>query len=132
MPQEVPKNLRYTTTHEWVSVDGSTATVGITAYAVEQLSDLVFIELPSAGAGAKRAAAFGEIESTKTVSELFAPVSGTITEVNSAVADDLDLIKNSPYGDGWLVRIDLSDSTELEKLLTAEQYRTQIAEEDHG
>ncbi len=127
----LPKNLRYTPSHEWVRVEGAFAIVGITDFAVEQLSDLVFIELPAKEAKVKKEARFGEIESTKTVSDLIAPVSGKVVEVNTALADNLDLIKDSPYGQGWMVKIQMSDPAELESLLTADRYQQQLDSEEH-
>ena len=126
-----PEELHYTASHEWIRVDGNVATIGITAYAVEQLSDLVFIELPERGATVEKEQTFGEIESTKTVSELYAPVSGTIVEVNTAIVDDLDRVKDSPYNDGWMIKIEIADTTELHSLLSADQYAQQAATEEH-
>lgn len=126
-----PEELHYTASHEWIRVVGNVATVGITAFAVEQLSDLVFVELPESGTAVDKEQTFGEIESTKTVSELFAPVGGTIVEVNSAIVDKLDLVKESPYEDGWMIKIEISDMTELDSLLSASQYLQQVTTEEH-
>ena len=126
-----PEELHYTASHEWIRVDGNVATIGITAYAVEQLSDLVFIELPESGTTVEKEQAFGEIESTKTVSELLAPVSGTIVEVNATIVDELDHVKDSPYDDGWMIKIEIADATELDSLLGAGQYAQQVATEEH-
>lgn len=100
--------LHYSEEHEWVALSGETATVGITDFAADQLGDIVFVELPAVGATLTRGEVFGEIESTKSVSELFAPVSGTITEVNSAVVDDPALVNASPFEDAWLVRVSVA------------------------
>jgi glycine cleavage system H protein len=127
----LPKNLRYAPTHEWVKVEGAVATVGITDFAVEQLSDLVFIELPQKDAKVKKETRFGEIESTKTVSDLISPVSGKVIEVNTAAVDDMDLIKNSPYEKGWMIKIQMSDAAEVDGLLTADDYQKQLDSEDH-
>jgi glycine cleavage system H protein len=122
--------LYYTSTHEWAEVSGDIVTVGITAYAVEQLSDLVFLELPKVGARATKEDPFGEIESTKTVSELNAPVSGKIVEVNSGLVSNLDAIKDSPYDDGWMVKIKLRDPEELKDLLSALEYAELLKESE--
>jgi glycine cleavage system H protein len=127
----LPENLRYTPTHEWVRVEGETAVVGITDYAVEQLSDLVFVDLPEKETEVDKDSRFGEIESTKTVSDLISPVSGTITDVNSAIENNLDLIKDSPYEKGWMLRIRMSSPEEVMTLLTAADYQKQIDAEGH-
>jgi glycine cleavage system H protein len=126
-----PSDLKYSRTHEWVRVEGDVATVGITDYAVEQLGDLAFVDLPEVGGSAKQGERFGEIESTKAVSDLVSPVSGEIVEVNSEVVDDLELISGSPFEKGWLVRIRLSALEELEPLLTDDGYATAIESEEH-
>ena len=131
-----PSDLRYTATHEWVRVSGDetsglTATVGITDFAVAQLSDLAFVDLPATGKAVKKGARFGEIESTKAVSDLVAPVSGTVVAVNGDVAENLALISNSPFGDGWLVRIRLTDPSELKALLSAQDYEAVTQVEEH-
>ena len=102
-----PPHLRYTPTHEWVSVEGTIATVGITAHAVEQLGDLVYVDLPAVGREVRAKEPFGEIESVKAVSDLYAPVSGVIEEVNASLADSLDWLRDDPYGKGWMLRIRL-------------------------
>jgi glycine cleavage system H protein len=99
--------LSYTAEHEWVALDGDIATVGITDYAAEQLGDVVFVELPAVGSSVTAAAVVGEIESTKSVGELYAPLAGEVVEANDAVVDDPSLVNSDPYGDGWLVRIRL-------------------------
>ncbi|MBI4604649.1 MAG: glycine cleavage system protein GcvH [Planctomycetes bacterium] len=126
-----PANLRYTPTHEWVRVEGPDAVVGITDHAVEQLSDLAFIDLPEEGRAVRRDEPFGEIESTKAVSELIAPVSGKIVAVNSELVETLQRITASPFGEGWMVRIRMSDPSELEGLLTAEAYEAHVLTEEH-
>ena len=125
-----PEVLKYTSTHEWVQVEGDVATIGITDHAVEQLSDLVFIDLPEAGASAQKGARFGEIESTKAVSDLVSPVSGEIVEVNSEVADDMQRISDSPFERGWLIRVKMSNIEELDGLLGVEEYSLQLETED--
>ncbi len=124
-----PQDLRYTKEHEWVRVDGETGTIGITDYAQDQLGDIVFVELPAPGAPMQASQKFGEIESVKAVSELFAPVSGEITEANDALADSPELVNDDPYGDGWMVKVRLSDAAELDGLLSADEYEAFIEEE---
>ena len=117
--------LKYTAEHEWLLIDGNTATVGITEYAAEKLGDVVFVELPEAGTAIESGTVVGEIESTKSVGELFAPVNGTITEANQAVIDSPELVNSDPFGEGWLVKIDF---TELPTLLSFEEYSAIVGE----
>ncbi len=131
-----PEDLKYTSTHEWVRIDGdgdggNIVTVGITDYAVEQLSDLAFVDLPESGASVTRGASFGEIESTKTVAELMAPVSGEIVEVNTEIVENLELLSLTPFEAGWLVKIRAADPEEFSSLLGEEQYDAQIKSEEH-
>jgi glycine cleavage system H protein len=119
----VPANLKYTKEHEWVKVEGKTATVGITDYAQSELGDIVFIDLPQVGKSVKQMDAFGTIEAVKAVSELFSPVSGKVTEINAALEDDPMVVNRDPYGDGWMIKIELSNSGELGQLLDAERYQ---------
>jgi glycine cleavage system H protein len=114
-----PADLKYTAEHEWVAVDGDVATVGITQYAADKLGDVVYVDLPTAGSGVASGAVVGEIESTKSVGELFAPVDGEVVESNQEVADDPGLVNRDPFGAGWLVKVRF---TALPELLTAEQY----------
>jgi glycine cleavage system H protein len=123
----VPAELRYTKDHEWVRVDGEEATVGITAYAAEQLGDIVFVELPEGGRSLSQFAAFGVVESVKAVSDLFAPLSGEVTTTNEALGDAPELVNSDPYGQGWMVRIKLADPAEVDDLLDAAAYDTLIA-----
>ena len=125
------EDLKYTSTHEWVRVEGDIATVGITDYAVEQLGDLAFVDLPEQGTSTAKDARFGEIESTKAVSDLISPVTGEIVEVNTEVIDDVERISDSPFDRGWLIRIRMSDASELESLLTAAEYAERIQVEEH-
>ncbi len=118
----IPPDLRYTKEHEWVRVDDGIGTVGITDYAQDQLGDVVYVDLPSPGKQLSQLAVFGEIESVKAVSELYAPVSGEVVESNGALADKPELINESPYSEGWLMKLRLGDESEVEKLLTADQY----------
>ena len=124
-----PSELKYTKEHEWVRVDGDTGTIGITDYAQDQLGDIVFVELPAVGAAISAAQKFGEIESVKAVSELFAPVSGEVTEANDGLADSPELVNDDPYGDGWLVKVRLSAAAELDGLLSADEYEAFIEAE---
>jgi glycine cleavage system H protein len=123
---EVPEGLRYTHDHEWLRVDGAEGVVGITAYAAEELGDVVFVELPSVGRHIDKATAFGVIESVKTASDLFAPAAGEIVAVNDALATAPELVNSDPYGDGWMVRVRLDDPSAVDGLLDAAAYRTQI------
>ena len=113
---------RYSKEHEWVLVDGDTGTVGITDYAQDQLGDIVFVDLPAPGIAVKYMEKFGEIESVKAVSELFSPITGEVAEVNAALADNPQYVNDSPYTEGWMVKVRLGDPGELDKLMTAEQY----------
>ena len=125
-----PPELKYTKEHEWVRVEGDTGTTGITDYAQDQLGDIVFVELPAVGAAISAAQKFGEIESVKAVSELFAPVSGEVTEANDGLADSPESVNDDPYGDGWLVKLRLSDPAELDQLLSVDEYEAFIEAED--
>ena len=119
----VPAELKYTKEHEWVKIDGTTATVGITDWAQGELGDIVFVELPDVGADIEQMDAFGTIEAVKAVSELYAPLSGKVVEVNSALDDDPMAINNDPYGDGWMIKVEVSDASQLEHLLDAGGYK---------
>jgi glycine cleavage system H protein len=123
----VPTDLRYTKDHEWVRVEGDTATVGITEYAASQLGDIVFVELPAAGRSLVQGATFGVVESVKAVSDLFAPISGAVTEGNDALAGQPELVNTDPYGAGWMVRLRVADAAELDELLDAPAYDALIA-----
>ena len=123
-----PAHRRYSKEHEWVQVDGDTGTVGITDYAQDQLGDIVFVDLPAPGAAVQYMEKFGEIESVKAVSELFSPVSGEVTEINAALADNPERVNDSPYDEGWMAKVRLGDPSELDKLMTAEQYDQYIQE----
>jgi len=124
----VPADLRYTKDHEWVRISGDQATVGITAFAAEQLGDIVFVELPAVGAAVVALATFGVVESVKAVSDLFSPLSGTVTEVNGALAGQPELVNSDPFGDGWMVRLAVADATQLDDLLDQSAYDQLIAE----
>lgn len=118
----VPDDLRYSADHEWVRVEGTQARVGITDYAQDALGDVVYVQVPSAGTAVKVGDSFSEIESTKSVSDIYAPVSGTIVEVNADLADAPQRVNEDPYGEGWLCVIEMSDLAELDALLDASGY----------
>jgi glycine cleavage system H protein len=120
-----PSSLKYTEEHEWVDVSGEIATVGITAYAADKLGDVVFVDLPEVGSAVAGGKVVGEIESTKSVGELFAPIDGTVEEVNDAVVASPELVNSDPFGDGWLIKVRF---TELPALLSYEQYQALVGE----
>jgi glycine cleavage system H protein len=126
----IPDDLRYSTDHEWVRVeggsDGPSVRIGITDYAQDALGDVVFVDLPEVGAAVAAAASISEVESTKSVSDIYAPVSGTVTEVNTDLADAPERLNEDPYGEGWICVIELGDAAELDKLLTADAYRALV------
>ena len=124
-----PEHLRYSAEHEWVAVADGIATVGITDHAQEELGDIVFVELPAVGATVTKSKPLGVVESVKAVSDVFAPVSGTVTEVNATLTGSPEIINDDPYGDGWMVRVTMSDPAEVDQLMTAEQYRAFVARE---
>jgi len=123
----VPTDLRYTKEHEWVRLDGDLATVGITEYAAEQLGDVVFVELPDVGRVLEQFGAFGVVESVKAVSDLFAPVSGEVTEANPSLAGQPELVNSEPYGAGWMVKVRLADTSQVDELLDPAAYDALIA-----
>ncbi len=123
----VPSELRYTKDHEWVRVDGDVATVGITVYAASQLGDIVFVELPDTGKSLDQFATFGVVESVKAVSDLFAPLSGTVAEANATLAGSPELVNSEPYEGGWMIRLTLSAPAEVDELLDAAAYDALIA-----
>jgi glycine cleavage system H protein len=124
-----PDDRRYSKEHEWVKVDGATARVGITDYAQEQLGDVVYVDLPEAGAAVTQFEKMGEIESVKAVSDLFSPVSGEVVAANDAVVQKPELVNSDPHGDGWLIEVRIADASELDKLLSAADYDAFIAAE---
>jgi glycine cleavage system H protein len=123
----VPTDLRYTKDHEWVRVEGDEATIGITAYAADQLGDIVFVELPDAGRALEQFAAFGVVESVKAVSDLFAPVAGEVTVANPELGRNPELVNSDPYGAGWMLRLRVGDTAQVDELLDAEAYDALIA-----
>ena len=126
----VPPELRYTKDHEWVRVQDGIGTVGITDYAQDQLGDVVYVDLPSPGKQLTQLAVFGEIESVKAVSEIYSPVSGEVIESNQALVDKPELINESPYDEGWIMKVRLIDEGEVDKLFTADQYSDYIEREE--
>jgi glycine cleavage system H protein len=126
-----PKNLRYATTHEWAFLEGNVCTVGITKFAVEQLTDVVYIELPDIGDHVFNGDSYGEIESVKAVSDLYSPVDGEVAAINEPLLNDPAVVTTDPFGKGWLVKIKVEKGTTLNHLLTLEQYEKQIASEEH-
>lgn len=124
----VPGDLKYSKTHEWVKVDGDIATIGITDHAQAELGDITYLDLPEAGRMLQHEEQFGEVESVKAVSELFAPLSGEVVEANSAIAETTEVVNEDPFGKGWLIKVRLADPTELASLLDAAGY-TKFAEE---
>jgi glycine cleavage system H protein len=122
-----PDDLRYSKEHEWVRVDGSRATIGITSFAADELGDIVFVELPEVAAVLKQFATFGVVESVKAVSDLYAPVSGEVVEVNEALRDAPELLNSDPFGEGWILKVELADPAEPEGLMDAEAYAGETA-----
>ena len=122
----IPSDLKYTKDHEWVKVEGNVATVGITAFAQGELGDIVYVEVETEGEKLDQEEVFGSIEAVKTVSDLFMPVSGEITSFNDALEQDPETVNKDPYGAGWLVKIEMSDASQVESLLSADQYQELI------
>ena len=129
MSKDVSKHLKYSEEHEWVRVEGNKAYIGITDFAQSELGDIVFVELPDEGDETEQDQPFGSVESVKTVSELFAPLSGKILEVNEALEDEPELVNSSPYEDGWMIVIEMADESEMDKLMTAEEYEKMVTED---
>ncbi|HHL40911.1 MAG TPA: glycine cleavage system protein GcvH [Deltaproteobacteria bacterium] len=126
---EFPKDLKYTKEHEWIRVENDSVVVGITDYAQDSLGDIVYLELPQEGATVTKDEPFGVVESVKAVSDLYSPVSGTVIEVNDAIVDSPEVVNDDPYGDAWMIRIELSSKADLDGLLSADEYRGFIEEE---
>lgn len=121
-----PEDLKYTAEHEWVKAGEGPVRIGITDFAQDALGDIVYVQLPEVGSAVRAGDACGELESTKSVSDLFAPVNGTVTAVNEALADQPDLVNSDPYGEGWLLDIEVEDAAEVEALMDAETYQGQL------
>jgi glycine cleavage system H protein len=122
-----PDDLRYSKEHEWVRADGGTATIGITSFAADELGDIVFIELPEVGGQLTQFGTFGVVESVKAVSDLYAPVSGSVVEVNEALREAPELLNSDPFGEGWIAKVELGDPSELDALMDAEAYDAETA-----
>ena len=123
---ELPEELKYTSEHEWIAVNGDIATIGITDYAQSELGDIVFVELPNVGDATTQMQPFGTIEAVKAVSDLYAPLTGEVAEVNSLLEEQPELINSQPYGDGWIIKLKIGDESETGQLLSVEEYRAQI------
>ena len=126
---EIPEGLKYSKEHEWVLVEGKSATIGITEYAQEELGDIVYVELPEVGEKVVKDDPFGAVESVKAVSDVYAPVSGAVLEVNDVLPDNPETINDDPYGDGWMIRVELSDLEDLKDLMDAEEYAEYVAQQ---
>jgi glycine cleavage system H protein len=126
---EIPEGLKYSKEHEWVLVEGKSATIGITEYAQEELGDIVYVELPEVGEKVVKDDPFGAVESVKAVSDVYAPVSGAVLEVNDVLPDNPETINDDPYGDGWMIRVELSDMDDLKDLMDAEEYAEYVAQQ---
>lgn len=123
---KIPAELKYTEDHEWIRVEGETATIGITDFAQGELGDVVFVEIETEGEELEKGETFGTVEAVKTVSDLFMPVGGEVTEVNEALADEPELVNKDPYGKGWMIKIQISDISELNDLLSADDYKKMV------
>jgi glycine cleavage system H protein len=126
MVLEYPDDLKYLDSHEYVRLDGEIATIGISAYAIDQLGDIVFVELPEDGDAIEKGKPFGSIESVKAVEEMYAPISGTVIERNQALMDEPEILGEDPYGEGWLLKVRITNEDELQDALTASEYREQV------
>ncbi|HLZ68508.1 MAG TPA: glycine cleavage system protein GcvH [Dehalococcoidia bacterium] len=126
---ETPRDLKYSKEHEWVRLEGETATVGITDFAQDQLGDIVYLSLSAAGTSVEQFGKIGEIESVKSVSELFTPIGGEISEINQAAVEEPEIINKEPYGGGWLIKLKVADAGQLDNLLSAEAYEQHTASE---
>ena len=130
MALEYPDDLKYLESHEYVRLDGEIATIGISAFAVDQLGDIVFVELPEIGDALTKGETLGSIESVKAVEDLYAPISGTVIERNEAVIDSPEQIADDPYGEGWLLKLRINDADELKDAMSASEYREQVEGEE--
>ncbi len=126
-----PTELRFAESHEWVRVEGNTATIGISEFAVKELTDLTYVELPAVGKVFKAKQVFGVVESVKAASDLYAPVSGKVTKVNTALESDLSVLSTDPFGQGWMIQVELADPSEVDQLLDAAAYAKFCAAESH-
>ena len=122
-----PENLKYTKDHEWLKIDGDVATIGITSFAQGELGDIVFVDVDTEGEELENEEVFGTIEAVKTVSDLFMPVSGEVTEFNESLENTPELINSDPYGDGWIIKVSISDTSTLNELLSSDEYKNLIS-----
>ncbi|HQD08910.1 MAG TPA: glycine cleavage system protein GcvH [Flavihumibacter sp.] len=122
----LPANLRYTKDHEWISLEGNTATIGITDFAQGELGDIVYVEIETVGKSLEAEAVFGTVEAVKTVSDLFLPIAGTVTEINPALAGSPELVNSDPYGQGWMIKMTVNNPADVNALLSAEAYQSLI------
>ena len=127
-----PKNLKYSQTHEWVKVDNDIVTIGITDFAAKQLTDLAYLELPSAGEKVARGSSFGVVETVKAVSDLYSPISGKIIKVNGNLCKEPDIVTEDPYGEGWMIKVKIEDETDLDALMDSEEYEQLVKKEREG
>lgn len=123
----IPAELKYTKEHEWIKVDGDVVTIGVTEYAQSELGDIVYVEIETEGETLDQEEVFGTVEAVKTVSDLFMPISGEVLEVNTSLEANPEIVNSDPYGEGWMVKIRITDSSELDTLLSSEQYQELIA-----
>lgn len=126
MSFEYPENLRYLDSHEYVRLEGDLATLGISAFAIDQLGDIVFVDLPEVGDSVAKGETFGNVESVKAVEDLYSPVTGTVTECNTDITDAPEKLAEDPYGDGWLLKIQVTEGGDLDDTLSASEYRSQV------
>jgi glycine cleavage system H protein len=122
----IPENLKYTKDHEWVKIEGDTAVIGVTDFAQQQLGDVVFVEVETEGDTLSKGDVFGTIEAVKTVSDMYMPVSGEVFEVNPKLEDAPETVNEDPYGDGWMIKVKVSDAGELDELMSAEEYKKEV------
>ena len=127
-----PKNLKYSQTHEWVKVDKDIATIGITYFAAKRLTDLAYLELPSAGEKVAKGSSFGIVETVKAVSDLYSPISGKIIKVNENLSKEPDIVTEDPYGEGWMIMLEIEDLSELDALMDSEEYEQLVKKEKEG
>jgi glycine cleavage system H protein len=127
---DFPEELRYTKQHEWIRHEGGTATVGVTDYAQEKLGDVVFVEMPETGMSIQKGDAFGVVESVKAASDVYCPVGGEVIEINHALEEHPEYVNQSPYGDGWIIRVKVTDSSAMNDLMDAEQYQAFVEQEE--
>ena len=127
---EFPEDLKYSKEHEWVRVNGNIAIIGITSHAQDELGDVVYVEAPEIGTSVNASGTFGVVESVKAVSDLYTPVSGTVIEVNSRLEEEPELINSDPYNEAWIIKVEMSDSSELDALLTTKEYTSYVSAEE--